>query len=139
MELSTNKKHVTQPIKENSISEKNYFKCHICNEEFSHYDLESHYTSNHTENVKEENKSYKCQLCDSIFKNSTTLRVHQRRLHFNQTTYLCNICKNEFTAKESLKRHIGMIHDKIRVKCTNRIFHESPLKSYLILVHLMLC
>ena len=55
---------------------------------------------------------------DKNDKNISTLRVHQRRIHINKTTHLCSICKNEFTAKGSLVKHIQMIHEKIRVKCT---------------------
>uniref|UniRef100_A0A336KCP9 CSON007065 protein n=1 Tax=Culicoides sonorensis TaxID=179676 RepID=A0A336KCP9_CULSO len=51
-----------------------------------------------------------CKLCNKEM-NYYYLQVHMKRYHSNQTSkYQCDICKRLFTLKDTLKRHIKVVH-----------------------------
>jgi hypothetical protein len=59
-------------------------------------------------NVEKGHKGeYKCSFCDKIYPTSANRRRHEVTSHISKDTkYKCDKCKKEYTARDSLTRHI---------------------------------
>ena len=68
-------------------------KCHICDEEFKPFVLESHFLtcSNQTNKQNEEIES-KCDECDKNFLTKGYLEKHQKNIHDHAPCNACTIC-----------------------------------------------
>ncbi|XP_062560857.1 transcription factor Ouib-like [Armigeres subalbatus] len=85
------------------------FVCETCNVGFSSLlDMQLHNVQQHTEG-----KTVPCDHsgCTEIFTSHQALRSHKLRVHDPNyvepevTAFICEICANSYTTKESLKRH----------------------------------
>ncbi|XP_053400403.1 gastrula zinc finger protein XlCGF67.1-like [Mercenaria mercenaria] len=87
-------------------------KCHICQRELSN----KHKLKRHIETVHrpKENDTESCYICKAKFKTNGYLERHVRLVH-HQKQLSCDVCSQEFGAKEEYRRHIA-IHT--RPKCS---------------------
>jgi hypothetical protein len=78
-----------------------------------------------------------CEFCKNIFTNKQNLKTHQRSAKYclkiqgkkPDKIFSCNICKNEFSSKIVLQRHIGT-HNEDEVEMFKRnIFLESEIEN----------
>ncbi|XP_037972619.2 zinc finger protein 501 [Plutella xylostella] len=92
------------------IKEMNTF--HNCEEELQSLTL----LQKHHENG-EKKSPRQCNVCLIKFKSKQVMLNH-KKTHSDRKKFVCNECEKEFTAKASLKQHIGKIHNQIhRHKC----------------------
>lgn len=85
------------------------FVCEICKDNFSSLlDMQLHKVQIHTESP-----TVPCDHpgCNEVFANHRSLRSHHWRVHDpnyvepEASTFICEVCANAYTSKESLKRH----------------------------------
>ena len=93
-------------------NEEKLLKCEKCDKYYKwKTTLNNHIASVHDNST--ENK--KCQFCDKSFKLDTALKMHENT---HKETFKCEACGRDFNNKNSLKRHIVLVHDKKRgFKC----------------------
>lgn len=84
------------------------YTCEICNVDFSSLlDMQLHSIENHTED-----RALPCPDCNEVLNSRQGLSRHRKRVHdpnFVEPTsspFICEICANVYTTKQSLKRHI---------------------------------
>jgi uncharacterized Zn-finger protein len=79
---------------------------------------------------------FSCPDCDKMFRDKQCLKNHEQTIHMN-VRETCHICGKVVT-KSSLVRHIKIVHDKIRYKCTHckkSYAGRADLKSHVRSVH----
>ena len=59
-------------------------------------------------------ENYSCQLCDKAFSQQANLKRHMRVIHFKVKKYNCEICSKTFGQKSNAKIHMKF--------CENRNF-----------------
>lgn len=84
----------------------NVFQCKICGKEFKRNATLRVHLKTHTE----PNFLF-CpyDTCSRKYRTKSALTFHIKTRHFNQK-FICDICKNTFVAKHSLRNHIMLIH-----------------------------
>ena len=87
------------------------YKCHLCSKAFAQSNtlavhLDSHKTT----------KDYSCEVCGHSFKHKISLAQH-RKTHDEslEKSLTCELCSLKFTTADNLKRHINVIHNKIKL------------------------
>ena len=84
-------------------------KCDICDATFS---LEKHYKRHKKETYLDNGKlKHKCPNCDKAFCTGRLLSGHMKRC---QAEFVCLFCKQIFTFKHNLERHVG---NRVAVTC----------------------
>ena len=110
------------------------FKCEICRSKFSQKNnLIQHIQLMHPE------KSL-CQICNTIFFTEKDLKTHISSVHEEKKPFKCGMCKSKFSEKNSLNRHMVLMHkaEKSIVKCKvcHAVFTElTDLKRHLASAH----
>lgn len=59
------------------------------------------------------NPEFKCDICHLIFVRKFTLKRHMKHHGNKISRHICNICKNTFSTKDSLKNHSLRAHKKL--------------------------
>ena len=77
-------------------------KCHICKEEFSHYNFRAHFLKC--------DQNHDCEKCGKIFQTVNLLKNH-KSVHEGHRDHKCESCSKSFTSAADLKRHIHTIHE----------------------------
>ena len=74
----------------------------------------AHHMSSH-----ENNKKIKCSVCEVLFTSLKFLSKHKNEQHSNLKNYaepktqFCEICRKEFSSRQSLKHHTIVTHTKV--------------------------
>lgn len=85
--------------------------CSLCGKVFKHsYMLIEHGIKEH--GVKRQIS--KCLDCNKTFLSPQNLKVHMRSVHFKERNYSCNVCGMRFFTKADEKRH-GRKHDDVKL------------------------
>ena len=120
-------------------------QCSHCDKFFrSKSDLKNHIDSNHTEGVQSKfvckicgkdcsnrvnlnshkythaEKNLPCNVdgCGKKFSAQFLLRSHQKTTHYKQRLeFVCSTCGEVLTSNTNLKRHVTLIHEKLRAPC----------------------
>ncbi|XP_033230518.1 zinc finger protein 2 homolog isoform X1 [Belonocnema kinseyi] len=101
-------------------SDENALECEYCGKRFIKIsNLRNHMRSHTTEIRHEEVKSstteplvrsdehvYKCENCGKTFITASYLKLHIRRFHTGKNPLECDICKQKFIYRSSIKRHV---------------------------------
>ncbi|XP_026482846.1 zinc finger protein 626-like [Ctenocephalides felis] len=81
------------------VSEKQVYKCEICNIIFSTKQMLSQH-----EMIHAEERLFKCEICNKAFTRKYTLNLHER-IHTGEGLFNCKICNKAFPRKHSLNLH----------------------------------
>ncbi|XP_049908175.1 zinc finger protein 664-like [Epinephelus moara] len=84
----------------NTHTDKQSFKCDICEKYFKFKSLLQRHMKTHTGE-----KPYSCNICGKGFSRTSTLNIH-RRIHTFEKPYSCNTCGKQFSQKSALNTHI---------------------------------
>lgn len=101
-----------QTKKELKRIEPKYFKCEICNSEFSTTSSFTNHTKSHTRELIEVEKTYFCDLCPSIYKSKRGLRDHIIVYHLQRRDHACDECGRCYTTSSVLREHKKNVHWK---------------------------
>ncbi|CAJ1075250.1 zinc finger protein 54-like isoform X1 [Xyrichtys novacula] len=137
-----------------SETNRNIFKCEICDRTFFHKGTLTHHMKTHRENFcsickqhfphrykftkhacvpPHSSKSQSCELCGKAFANPSALRIHQV-VHTGEKPYSCNFCGKGFTQKGNLNAHLR-IHTGERpfccLKCGKTFTQKINLKHHM--------
>ena len=119
------------------INDKKPYKCEICRAKFSQNNiLMQHIQLRHPEN----SQKFPCQICNTILLTEKDLKTHISSVHEEKKPFKCGMCKSKFSEKNSLNRHMVLIHkaEKSIVKCKvcHAVFTElTDLKRHLASAH----
>jgi len=90
--------------------------CNVCGMTFLRKSELTKHERNHT-NVEQKQTEKKCSLCDEVFPDLKTLSTHKNEKHVKKKdegfkTKYCDVCKKEFSSRQSFKHHTIAAHTK---------------------------
>ena len=75
---------------------------------------------------KKNHKIYQCKFCPKNFKQSSNLKVHERRIHTGEKPFKCKVCLKQFSDSTMLDRH-NRIHSgskPFQCETCNKCFND---------------
>ena len=80
--------------------------------------------------VHEGKKLFQCPLCKDSFSEKGNIRRHISTVHDSNKPHKCSMCKYECKAKSSLKSHISAVHEREKpFKCCLKVVHDKNNQS----------
>ncbi|XP_043482645.1 zinc finger protein 595-like isoform X2 [Leptopilina heterotoma] len=109
------------------------FPCKHCSKIFKvRGDLTTHTRLNHKE------PPAICEVCGKVTKNKHSLYIHQKYNHF-RTAFICPICNKCYASQENLDQHVNEYHaKKERIFCDickNSFMNKGSLRNHIAIVH----
>lgn len=109
------------------------FSCEICAKLFKvRGDLTTHTRLRHKE------PPAVCEICGKVTKNKHTLYIHQKNNHF-RTEFICPLCNKCYASQENLDQHVNKNHAKKERLfcdiCKNSFIHKASLRNHFAIVH----
>ena len=110
------------------------FKCIPCNLEYSNYSgLRYHRLAKH------EGTQHRCTKCERTFESKINLRRHFLKLHEDHyKLFQCTKCKAVFKSSSHFKRHIETVHDRVECKCETcgiSVIGKESLQRHVKMIH----
>ena len=116
-------KHVEHLCSHKIVAKDNVFSCSDCD-----YEAIDEITIRRHVEVHLKLESNHCKECNATFSRLDTYAVHLRTKHdADEKTSLqtCKDCQYSTKRKDAMKRHINMVHKKVRFKCTQCPYNGS--------------
>ena len=109
-------------------------QCNICEKQVIKVLLEKHQATVH------KMYKYRCDICFSDFPNREDLTAHKTKAHPKRAEKLtCDKCGKQFDMRYQLKKHIKVVHDKIRDQqchlCEKNFKTKDVLREHISSVH----
>ena len=113
------------------------FECNVCGKIFSQSDkLRDHENKRHKSKVT---NIFECDICQKKLTSSDYLKNHVQRIHDKVRHFKCDSCEKAFFSKAGLLEHLDAVHrgmkKMVECKYCNKEMGESYLKKHIDIIH----
>ena len=108
--------------------------CHLCDKSYT----ESGNLKKHIKTVHEEIRIYSCDNCGKAFGTPEEIKIHVKTVHEGKKYHKCDLCVGMYASETDLRNHIKKVHEGVKYSChiCNKTFTEvKGMKKHVRVVH----